>query len=212
MWIPSFLKRKEKVNLDYEKAYFAYLASRPKLTTLEKNLKRLSNELEQHSRKKKIAILGQPGAGKSSIIDILTNYQSDPRPKIGQQTDATDWSKDPQVHLLHLYRDHVFVDVPGYNTTSHPVESFLQYFPFQLFDSILFVIKGKLYGADQRIWEYISGSAVKNLIVRTFTDGLSDEEKNELVTDINHHFGREFVAVSNRYKTGFSDIWYFLNQ
>lgn len=212
MWIPSFLKQREKVNLDYEKAYLAYIASKPKLTTLEKNLKRLSKELGQQFGKKKVAILGQPGAGKSSMLDILTNYQCVPRPKIGQQTDATDWSKDPQVQLLHLYRDHVFVDVPGYNTISHPVDCFLQYFPFHLFDSILFIIKGKLYGADQQIWEYISGSSVKSLILRTFTDGLSDEEKSELITDIKHHFGREFIAVSNRYKSGFSDIWYFLNQ
>lgn len=71
-------------------------------TTLELNLERLEKQLRSHSGYK-IAILGQPGAGKSSLLKKMTNGKVKPLPVIGTQTDATDWSSDTACNLLSVY-------------------------------------------------------------------------------------------------------------
>ena len=97
-------------------------------TTLELNLERLEEQLRSHSGYK-IAILGQPGAGKSSLLKKMTNGKVKPLPVIGAQTDATDWSSDTACNLLSVYERYVFADVPGYDTSSHPLYVFSSSFP-----------------------------------------------------------------------------------
>jgi hypothetical protein len=57
-------------------------------TTLEKNLSRLRATLRE-AGSHRIAILGQPGAGKSSLLKKMTGGKVTPAPVIGVETDAT---------------------------------------------------------------------------------------------------------------------------
>ena len=71
----------------------------PEKTVLQKNLLRLGSLLRKEPGYK-VAILGQPGAGKSSLLKKMTKGQVTPLPVIGIQTDATDWSQDHACALL----------------------------------------------------------------------------------------------------------------
>lgn len=183
-------------------------------STLERNINRLRIKLNTYADKRKIAIIGQPGSGKSTLLDILTFNKLVPRPKIGQRTDVTDWSQDPNIDLMYFYQNYIFVDVPGFNTSTHPVESIINLFPFEHFNSILFVINGKVHLADNMLWQTIKNKQMESrtLIIRSFSDGLDQGEEKEVRADLKSHFGKECILVSNRKKTGFDEIMYFLNR
>ena len=135
-------------------------------TTLELNLERLEEQLQSHSGYK-IAILGQPGAGKSSLLKKMTNGKVKPLPVIGAQTDATDWSSDTACNLLSVYERYVFADVPGYDTSSHPLYVFSSSFPFRHFDAFIFVIHGKLHSSDEDVFRLISRSGKRISIAKS---------------------------------------------
>jgi GTPase SAR1 family protein len=68
-------------------------------TILEKNFVLLGNKLNENTKnekligKKKILILGQPGAGKSSLLWSISDKKCNPKPNIGQNTNDTNWHK-----------------------------------------------------------------------------------------------------------------------
>lgn len=152
-------------------------------TILELNFLRLENLLRKQSGHK-IAILGQPGAGKSSLLKKMTNGQVKPLPVIGSQTDATDWSKDQSCNLLSFYEDYVFSDVPGYDTTSHPISAFSARFPFNYFDMFIFVVNGKLHSSDEEIFHQIKKSGKKVLIAKSFSESLDSDDIAHVENDI----------------------------
>jgi hypothetical protein len=145
---------KSKKILFSVKEYFYGPEKNKEITTLiyEYNLQKLTLILEALPNYKKVAILGQPGAGKSTLLKKITNSECVPLPIIGQHTDATDWSQSCAVDLIHIYNDTIFVDVPGYETATHPIMSFIKYFPFKLFDCFLIVFRDKLKEADSKLW------------------------------------------------------------
>lgn len=134
-------------------------------TVLESNLERLSVQLRSQ-RGRKIAILGQPGAGKSSLLKGMTSGVIDPLPVIGTQTDATNWSIDPECSLISKHKDYIFTDVPGYDTDSHPTAVFASLFPWNQFDAFIFVVSGKLHQADEIIYKYVARQGKKVFLVR----------------------------------------------
>lgn len=70
-------------------------------TLLEKNFIELKNKLDDEN-KIKILIIGQPGAGKSSLLQYVTNNECTPKPLIGQRTDATDWQDRKISNFFYL--------------------------------------------------------------------------------------------------------------
>ncbi|MCS6127787.1 GTPase [Shewanella baltica] len=141
---------------------------------LELNLLRLRGELE-NSTTQNIAIIGQPGSGKSTLLRALTKGKCTPLPVIGQKTDATAWHSDLDVNLFHYYQGIQFVDIPGYDTSQHPVESYLKYFPFSKFDKLIFVINSKIHDSDAKVFNEIIKSGLNDVIlVRNNSDGLDD--------------------------------------
>ena len=160
-------------------------------TTLELNLERLEEQVRSHSGYK-IAIIGQPGAGKSSLLKKMTNGKVKPLPVIGAHTDATDWSSDPACNLLSIYENYAFADVPGYDTSSHPLYAFSSSFPFKHFDAFIFVIHGKLHSSDEDIFRLIDRSGKKISIAKSFSDSLERDDIKSVEHDI-----RTRLSLSN---------------
>ncbi len=185
-----------------------------KKTVLELNLSRLRRELGNCSGQK-IAILGQPGAGKSSLLKRMTNNKVVPEPVIGTHTDATCWAEDLLCPLLSFFENYIFSDVPGYDTVSHPASVFSESFPFASFDAFIFVCNGKFYSADEKIFRLAASSGKPVCIARSFSDGLESDEKLLVQNDINFRFGMSgdhipIIFFSNRSGDGIYEILRFL--
>ena len=152
-------------------------------TTLELNLERLEEQLQSHSGYK-IAILGQSGAGKSSLLKKMTNGKVKPLPVIGAQT----------------------ADVPGYDTSSHPLYVFSSSFPFRHFDAFIFVIHGKLHSSDEDVFRLISRSGKRISIAKSFSDSLESDDivsvENDIRTRLSLSDSASILFFSNRTGVG----------
>lgn len=181
-------------------------------SVLERNLKRLAAELAVIPRQRKVAILGQPGAGKSALLDLLTDKSCEPRPSVGQRTDATSWAHDPEAVLIRTCSCAVFVDSPGYGTSAHPADVFFKFFPYRSFDRLVLVIKDKLHAADDRLLLGIarSGLTERTMLVRSFADGLTSEEQAALAGELGGRFSGPIVFYSARDRSGLADVERFV--
>jgi GTPase Era involved in 16S rRNA processing len=183
------------------------------ITLLEKNFKALKNQLANEN-KTKILIIGQPGAGKSSLLKYITNNKCIPKPIIGQKTDATHWHDKLQSNFFHRYLESVYVDSPGYDTKNHPLHSYLDYFPFFEFQKIIFIVHGKIHNSDIEIIKNIKGKVqLKSiLIVHSFSEASSNKMKEEINEDIKKIFNikTKVIFFSSRTKEGLSEVKSFL--
>jgi len=187
-------------------------------TPLEKNFLRLERILGEDN-KGAIAFLGQPGSGKSALLNEVTNEKCEPRPQVGQCTDTTDWSIS-NVTFFCNYFNMKFIDTPGYDTLKHPVESYIQYFPFNKMQKVIFMVKGKLHQSDEQIYNklvdfYGDQAYQKILIVRSFSDDISEKESDEILSDLNSKLRYEVhnikvVLVSSRYGQGIKEVQDFV--
>jgi predicted GTPase len=175
-------------------------------TILEKNLDRLSLELDNHSNR--FAIMGQPGAGKSSLLNKMTDNLVVPPPQIGTTTDATNWAEGTSCHLLSKYEDVTFIDVPGYDTSLHPVDKFIHNFPFHKIDHYFFVTNGKLHNADEVIFERIKRCSKNVTLIRTFSESLDETDRqifsNNFKERLSLSSSDKVLFVSNRTNEGIS--------
>lgn len=153
-------------------------------TILESNLERLNDEISYCAGRKKVAIIGQPGAGKSTLLKKMTGDRVRPSPVIGVQTDATNWSIDPNCNLLSTYENYVFADVPGYDTSSHPFQVFSSHFPFCKFDSFIFVIHGKFHFSDEEIYRLMARTGKRVSIAKSFADTIDIDDFDAIERDI----------------------------
>lgn len=182
----------------------------PQKTILEKNFERLRGDIYKVNHKRKIAILGQPGAGKSSLLKKVSNGKVTPTPIIGVQTDATTWADSLEIGLLSFWDNHVFADVPGYDTTSHPTSIFMSNFPFGSFDKFILVVNNKIHKADEQIYCKILSHGKPISIVRCFSDSVDESERSVICTDIKSKFHgithKNIIFVSNRTGEGIREI------
>jgi GTP-binding protein EngB required for normal cell division len=157
-------------------------------TRFEKNLTRLSLELPR-SELPVIAVVGQSGAGKSSLVWSLSGGAVTPKPNIGLETDATDWSKQMDVDLISRSNDMMFVDVPGYGTKSHPTNILLSHFPLSEFSLLMFVLSGKVRGDDKDVFKRMIDCGRPLAIIRNYAESLDDAERLEVRRDFQLHLG-----------------------
>ncbi len=139
-------------------------------------------ELQQNYIKKqsekgvkiKVGLIGQPGAGKSSLINKLVGEEIF---EVGVHTDTT---VDMQMRELEQM---IIVDLPGYGTKNFPVDDWVNEFrPWDL-DLYLFVFSGKLRESDGQLFEYLKRWQTErnhpHFIVRNKADEIWDEDRSD---------------------------------
>ncbi len=149
----------------------------------------MRNNLEKEQNKKlKIALFGQPGSGKSSIINKLLG---DNVAHVGISTDKTIEAQIVPWGKLLL------VDLPGYGTTKFPENEFINQFNINDYDLYLCVFSGKFHQADTNFFSELRNKGQVCLFVRNFHDTIWGESKdiNELEKEISEDV---FTQVKSR--------------
>lgn len=197
-----------KLAYDFATREAPSIPSRPP-TRLELNLARLRREMAI-GRAPALAIMGQPGAGKSSLLCKVGGRRLTPAPSIGVETDATDWAGSNECVLLFSSEPWRVADVPGYDTQRHPAAAFLDGFPFLSFSAFIFVVRGKLRAADESVYRSLAATGKPVLVVRGFADGLDNQEVVDAIRDIRSTLGVpesvKVVPVSNRTGIGIDAV------
>lgn len=149
----------------------------------------------ERDHKIKICLFGQPGAGKSSLINELAGQ------RVARVSQATDTTRQAQIVECP---DVIYVDLPGYDTSLFPENTYFSAFNPLQYDLFLCVFAGKLHEADVQFFGKIARTGRVCLFVRNKCDGLYDpscsrEELEEKITrDVHHLVGpREQVVFTS---------------
>lgn len=139
-----------------------------------------------------VALFGQPGSGKSSLINRLVGeHVAD----VGVETDLTRGSKTYPCKGINL------VDLPGYGTSLFPKETFSNRFGIKDLDLFLCVTSGKLHQSDTEFFQELRRAGKVCLFVVNKHDELWEEgvDIKELerrkVADIQKHVGGEVDCI-----------------
>lgn len=173
----------------------------PSETILVRNLRALRDAtIEPDPRR--VAFLGQPGAGKSTLIKKLSKGRARPVPIVGTETDATNWAEQLNVDLLCRWGKRSASDVPGYDTVNHPSSTYLAHFPFDQFARICLVLNGKVRAADQEVYQAIRDSGTPVIVVRSYAESLNEHQRDAVSQDLHLHLFEpdpsNIVFVSSR--------------
>ena len=144
---------------------------------IRENLEKARQNLNEELR---IALIGQPGAGKSSLINRIMGR------KIfltGVRTDVTKEAEEARLDEDKLY----IVDLPGYGTSMFPFDEWVARFQPENYDLYIFVFSGKLHDSDTQMFEALKewsdedrrGRIHPLFIVRNFCDNIWDDSKEE---------------------------------
>lgn len=158
----------------------------------------------------KIALIGQPGAGKSSLINKLVGSKGF---EVGEHTDTT--TDVSEANFGHLK----IVDLPGYGTKQFPLDAWVERFHPEEYDLYLFVFEGKLHDADEELFHYLKEWEMSRshpfFIVRNKEDQIWDEEKSldevkkGIKADVQGRMGNytsKVYFVSCRQNTGIEEL------
>lgn len=149
----------------------------------------------------KLAVVGQPGAGKSSLINNLVGQKV---AATGQETDVTVTIEEYDFCYLKL------VDLPGYGTERFQYAAWSQKFDLGQFDAFLYVFSGKFTEDDDKLFAYFRTVPAKPvLMVRNHSNSLATEEERKTVeNDVEKHFGKTmlYFVDCGRYKEGIEEL------
>jgi len=142
------------------------------MPTIREEAERLRRELSAlDDVQVRIAVFGQPGAGKSSLINALVGQ---PLAAVGVATDTTREARDYAWNGVHL------IDLPGYDTRLFPKHSYVERFALEKLDLLVCVFDGKLHEADVELLRVLREELHKpHLIVRSKLDVLWQDGKSE---------------------------------
>ena len=133
-------------------------------------------ERKQHEMgiKVKVGLIGQPGAGKSSLINKLVGE------KVFDVGVSTDLTRDRQEKELDKI---IVVDFPGYGTKMFSsVDDWVNNFQVDDIDLFLFVFCGKLLDYDSKFFDYLKKWQMErqhpHFIVRNKVDDIWDDDKS----------------------------------
>jgi GTP-binding protein EngB required for normal cell division/uncharacterized protein (DUF697 family) len=152
-----------------------------------------------------IALFGQPGCGKSSLINRLTGQKLAME---GVRNDVTTERQDFEWNGL------VLSDLPGYDTERFPAHEYLDRFGVLQFDLLLCVFDGKFHEADTQLFREVTRRGKICLFVRNKHDTLwqddveLDELEAEIVANVCQQVGGEHRVffTSCRLKTGLGEL------
>ncbi|MEW5734419.1 MAG: GTPase [Thermodesulfobacteriota bacterium] len=132
--------------------------------------RRLSDQMKKDEAVRvTIALFGQPGSGKSSLINRLVGQNLAP---VGVATDQTVKASAYEYNGVHL------VDLPGLDTRRFPKETFWRDFHLDTFDLFLCVFSEKLGAAEADMFRLLHEKGKICLFVRNKRDVLWDEHKS----------------------------------
>lgn len=159
----------------------------------------------------RIAVFGQPGAGKSSMINSLLGVGV---AMVGVANDTTLGVKTYEHNGVY------FADLPGYDTERFPVDTYLQRFDLTVYDAFICVFSGKFHAADSAFFRQLQAERDTCLLVRSGLDMLFDRNKTlaelqtEIVADASKQLGRavDIHFVSNRSGAGLEHLALALEQ
>ena len=121
---------------------------------------------KEKEQKVRICLFGQPGAGKSSLINELIGEK---KAKVGTGTDTT---KEAQVIESGSV---VYVDLPGYDTARFPKKGYFSHFDPLQYDLFLCVFSDKLRAADTRLFCMLEALKKPCIFVRSKIDLIYEE-------------------------------------
>ena len=116
----------------------------------------------------KIAFFGQPGAGKSSLINEIVG---DDIAEVSVKTDTT-VEPSPVRH-----NGMVLFDLPGYGTEKFPADEYWDKFDLYSYDLFLCVFEGKLHSADVSLFKKVKSKEKECLFIRNKADSLFEKGK-----------------------------------
>ena len=176
--------------------------SQEKIMSIHDEAEKIRRKLdEENSTTVSVALFGQPGAGKSSLINKIVGQKV---AEVGVETDKTVEAASYEAKGLR------FVDLPGYGTKNFPKESYFQKFDIQQFDLFLCVTSGKLHQADTEFFQELARRGkvcifVVNKHDELWEDGIAIKElEQRKINDITKHVGQpvKIVFTSCRKGTG----------
>jgi GTP-binding protein EngB required for normal cell division len=125
----------------------------------------------------KIAITGQSGSGKSSLINAIAGAKIAPVGFVETTMEPKEYKTDNVI---------ILVDLPGCGTANFPFESYVHDMKLSEFDAIVLVTANRFYEADIKLFNYVTGDLKKPIfLVRTkMDDAVRDgAEDNDLSKD-----------------------------
>lgn len=152
----------------------------------------------------KVGLFGQPGCGKSSLINALVGEKV---AKPGVENDMIPGNPIEWEGLL-------FVDLPGFDTQKFPRDNYFEKFDIQEFDLILCVFEGKWRETDSEFFKRVIKMDKPCLFVRNkydtlWEDGFTEEElKTRIINDVRKLASADVDVyfTSCRKKTGLKEL------
>lgn len=162
------------------------------------------------SKNLKVAFFGQPGAGKSSLINKLVGSD------VTSSSPRTDETREAQIIE---WRGLFLVDLPGYGTSVFPSHVFEERFDIYEFDLYICVFSGKFSSADSEFFRELRNKQKICILVRNKQDDLWQQGKSieqieeEICQDVNAQLGgdNEIFFTSCRSSYGIAGLLIAIN-
>ena len=169
---------------------------------IQDNIEIIKRKLEEENKTTvSVALFGQPGAGKSSLINKIVGR------KVAEAGVETDKTVDIGWYEANGLR---FADLPGYGTKNFPKDSYFQKFDMMQFDLFLCVTSGKFHQADTEFFQELKKLGKVCIFVVNKHDELWEEDvsieelEERKRTDITKQVGQsvKVIFTSCRNNTG----------
>lgn len=160
---------------------------------IDKTMEAIRNSVQADTQEHvHIAVFGQPGAGKSSLINSLLGGQA---AVVGVGNDTT------RTANIYEYNGLYFADLPGYDTERFAADEYLQRFDILAYDAFLCIFNGKLHAADINLWQQVQSGRDTCLLVRTGLDTMFAKHKNldTLKQDVEQDVAEKLAGVAKVY-------------
>ncbi|MGQ1477029.1 GTPase [Acinetobacter baumannii] len=131
--------------------------------SIEDVIKNIQAQVELwESTEVKIAITGQSGSGKSSLINAIAGSKVAPVGFVETTMEPKEYKTENGI---------ILVDLPGCGTANFPFETYIDDIQISSFDAIILVTANRFYEADIKLFNYVVNNLKKPIfLVRTKMD------------------------------------------